>query len=155
MQGGQTVLLSDIFNEDAIKLNLESDTKTAVFTELIDSMTVAHPELNKTEMLSVILDRENKMNTAVASGVAVPHGYYPGTSEIIGAIGISRHGIDYGTHDNEPVHFIFLLLMGESVREEHLRILNRVLSLINSGALTSLRKAKDVREVREILLRFH
>jgi mannitol/fructose-specific phosphotransferase system IIA component (Ntr-type) len=149
------MLLSDIFNEQAIKLNLEAETKTAVFTELIESMVVTHPELNKTEMLSVVLDREKKMNTAVASGVAVPHGYYPGTSEIIGAIGISKHGIDYGTLDNEPVHFIFLLLMGESVREEHLRILNRVLSLINSGSLASLQTAKDVREVREILSRFH
>jgi mannitol/fructose-specific phosphotransferase system IIA component (Ntr-type) len=148
------VLLSDIFNENSIKLNLESDTKEAVFSELIEAVAVVHPELNKTEMLSVVLDRENKMSTAIASGVAVPHGYYPGTNEIIGAIGISKSGIDYGAPDSKPVHFVFLLLMGESVREEHLRILNRVLSLINSGALASMQTAKDVREVRDILARF-
>jgi mannitol/fructose-specific phosphotransferase system IIA component (Ntr-type) len=148
------VLLSEIFDEHSIKLDLESDTKTAAFTELIEAMVVVHPELNKTEMLSVVMDRESKMSTAIASGVAVPHGYYPGTDEIIGAIGISKNGIDYGSPDNKPVHFVFLLLMGEAVREDHLHILNRVLSLINSGALASIQTAKSVREVRDILSRF-
>ncbi|MDR1232533.1 MAG: PTS sugar transporter subunit IIA [Spirochaetaceae bacterium] len=148
------MLLNEIFNEQTIKLDLESDTKAAVFTELIETMAAVHPELNKTEMLSAVMYRENKMNTAIAAGVAVPHGYYSGTDKIIGAIGISKNGIDYGTTDNKPVHFIFLLLMGDAVREEHLRILNRVLSLINSGALPSLQTAKDVREVYDILSRF-
>jgi hypothetical protein len=31
-----------------------------------------------------------KMNTSVAPGVALPHGYYPGTGGVTGAIGISR-----------------------------------------------------------------
>jgi mannitol/fructose-specific phosphotransferase system IIA component (Ntr-type) len=148
------VLLNDIFNEHLIKMNLESETKAAVFTELIEAMVIAYPELNKTEMLSAVLARENKMNTAIASGVAVPHGYYSGTDKIIGAIGISKNGIDYGATDNEPVHFVFLLLMGDAVREEHLHILNRVLSLINSGALASLQTAKNAREVCDILSHF-
>jgi PTS system fructose-specific IIC component/PTS system nitrogen regulatory IIA component len=148
------VLLNDIFNENSIKLSLKSETKTAAFTELVEAMVIVHPELNKTEMLSAVLERENKMNTAIASGVAVPHGYYPGTDKIIGAIGISKNGIDYGSSDNKPVHFVFLLLMGDAVREEHLHILNRVLALVNSGSLVSLRTARNVGEVRDILSRF-
>jgi mannitol/fructose-specific phosphotransferase system IIA component (Ntr-type) len=148
------MLLSEIFNEQTIKLDLESETKSAVFTELIERVATVHPELDKTEMLSAVQFRENKMNTAIADDVAVPHGYYPGTDKIIGAIGISKNGIDYGTTDNKPVHFVFLLLMGDAVREEHLRILNRVLALINSGVLPTLQTAKDVGEVRDILSRF-
>ncbi|MDR0639027.1 MAG: PTS sugar transporter subunit IIA [Spirochaetaceae bacterium] len=148
------MLLSEIFNEHSIKLNLEADTKEAVFWELIETMADVHPALDKTEMFSAIQDRERKMSTAVTSGVAVPHGYYPGTNGIFGAIGISQDGIAYNALDNEPIHFVFLLLMGESAREEHLRTLNRVLSLIHSGALASMRTAQNVREVSDILSRF-
>ncbi|MDR1470427.1 MAG: PTS sugar transporter subunit IIA [Spirochaetaceae bacterium] len=147
-------MLSEIFNERSIKLHLEADTKEAVFRELIETMAGVHPELSKTEILLAIQDRERKMSTAVASDVAVPHGYYPGTNGVFGAIGISKNGIEYNALDNEPVHFVFLLVMGESAREEHLRTLNRVLSLIHSGALVSMRRAKTVREVSDILSRF-
>jgi mannitol/fructose-specific phosphotransferase system IIA component (Ntr-type) len=149
------MLLSEIFNERSIKLNLDADTKETVFMELVETMADVYPELNKTEMLSAIQDRERKMSTAVASGVAVPHGYYPGTNRLFGAIGISKNGIKYNDLDNEPIHFVFLLVMGESAREEHLRTLNRILSLIHSGALASMRMAKDAREVNDILSRFH
>jgi mannitol/fructose-specific phosphotransferase system IIA component (Ntr-type) len=149
------MLLHEIFNERAIKLSLEADTKEAVFRELVETMADVYPQLNKPQMLSVIQDRERKMSTAVAPGIAVPHGYYPGANRVFGSIGISKNGIEYNAFDKEPVHFVFLLLMGESAREEHLRTLNRLLSLIHSGALASLRTAENVREVSGILSRFH
>ena len=148
------MLLSEIFDEHSIKLNLDAHTKEAAFRELIETVADIHPELNKAEMFSVIQDRERKMSTAVTSGVAVPHGYYPDSYGIFGAIGISRNGIEYDTLDNEPVHFVFLLLMGESAREQHLRTLNRILALIRSGCLATIQAARDAREVRDILSQF-
>jgi mannitol/fructose-specific phosphotransferase system IIA component (Ntr-type) len=149
------MLLHEIFSERAIKLNLEADTKEAVFRELVETLADVYPQLNKPNMLSAIQDRERKMSTAVASGIAVPHGYYSGINRIFGAIGISKNGIEYNALDNEPVHFVFLLLMGKSVCEEHLRTLNRLLSLIHSGALASMRTAETAREVNGILSCFH
>ena len=148
------MLLSEIFDEHSIKLNLEANTKQAAFRELIETVADIHPELNKAEMFAVIQDRERKMSTAVTAGVAVPHGYYPDSSGIFGAIGISKDGIEYDTLDREPVHFIFLFVLGELARERHLRTLNQVLALIRSGKLASMRTAKDVREVRDILSQF-
>ncbi|GHV57309.1 PTS fructose transporter subunit IIA [Spirochaetia bacterium] len=148
------MLLNDVFEEQLIRLNLEGKTKEAVFTELIEAIAKVRPEFDSDEMLAVIQDRENKLNTSVAPGVAVPHGYYPGTGDVIGAIGISRAGIDYGAPDNKPVQFIFLVIMGEASREKHLRILSRVLSLINSGALADIEAAGSPQEVYDILSRF-
>jgi mannitol/fructose-specific phosphotransferase system IIA component (Ntr-type) len=149
------MLLSEVFDQQSIKLNLEGSTKEAVFAELIGTIGAAHPGFDQEELFSVIQDRENKMNTSVASGVAVPHGYYPGTSKVIGALGISEAGIDYKALDHKPVHFVFLIIMGEAAREKHLHVLSRVLSLINSGALALIRQARDPREVYDVLSRFH
>jgi mannitol/fructose-specific phosphotransferase system IIA component (Ntr-type) len=149
------VLLNDVFNKQLIKLNLESNTKEEVFAELIGAIADLHPEYNSGEMLEVILEREKKMNTSVASGVAVPHGYYPGTGDVVGAIGISKAGIDYDAPDHKPVHFVFLIIMGEASREKHLGVLSRVLSLINSGALSSMQTARSPEEVYDVLSRFN
>jgi mannitol/fructose-specific phosphotransferase system IIA component (Ntr-type) len=148
------MLLSDVVDKRSIILNLASNTKEAVFAELIEAMAAVHPEFDRNKMFSIIQDRENKMNTGIAPGVAVPHGCYPGTNKVIGAIGISKTGINYDALFEEPVRFVFLMLMGETAREKHLGILNRVLSLINSGALAAMENAESAQEVYDLLVRF-
>jgi mannitol/fructose-specific phosphotransferase system IIA component (Ntr-type) len=149
------MLLNDVFDKQFIKLNLEGNTKEAIFTELIDAIADVHPEFDRDEMLAVIQARETKMNTSVASGAAVPHGYCPGTGDVVGAIGVSKAGIEYDAPDHKPVHFVFLIIMGEASRERHLPVLSRVLSLINSGALAYIQKAGSPQEVSDVLARFH
>jgi mannitol/fructose-specific phosphotransferase system IIA component (Ntr-type) len=147
------MLLNEIFDKQSIKLDLKGSTKEAVFIELVDAIAAVHPELDRDKMLAVIQDRENKMNTSVASGIAVPHGYYQGAGNIIGAIGISKTGIDYDAPDHKPVNVVFLIVMGESCREMHLHVLSRIMSMVKSGVLPYIKEAKSSQEVNDILAR--
>ena len=149
------MLLSDIINEQSIKLNLDGTTKDAVFTELVDTIETAHPEFGRDEMLTALLEREQKMSTGIASGVAIPHGYCRSINTISGAIGISRSGIDYGALDHKPVYVVFMIIMGEAAREYHLRTLNRIFTLVKSEAMNLILKSKHPREVHDILSRLH
>ncbi|MDR2662188.1 MAG: PTS sugar transporter subunit IIA [Treponema sp.] len=149
------MLLNEVFNKDSINLNLKSTVKESAFAELVDTIADANPALNREQMLGIIQARENKMNSAIISGVAIPHGCYPGINTVIGALGVSRNGIDYHTADKKPVHVVFMIIMGEGCRETHLRVLNRILALINSEVLEFLQKAADPQEVHHMLARFH
>ena len=149
------MLLCEVFDARVINLNLKNKTKEPVFMELIDAVAAVHPELDRGIMFTAIKTRESKMNTSVVSGVAVPHGYYPGTGVVAGAIGISGPGIEYEALDHKPVHCIFLIIMGETSREKHVRILSRILSLIQSDALSYLRSANSPEEVHTLLSRFN
>jgi mannitol/fructose-specific phosphotransferase system IIA component (Ntr-type) len=149
------MLLCDVFDKQLIKPNLESKTKEGVFRELVEAVTAAYPALDRDISLRAIQDRENKLNTSVAPGVAVPHGYYPGEDGIFGALGFSESGINYGAADEKPVHCVFLIIMGDASREKHLSVLNRVMSLINSNGLELLRKAGGPEEIHRILSRFN
>ncbi|MDR3343674.1 MAG: PTS sugar transporter subunit IIA [Treponema sp.] len=64
--------MSEVFNIQHIKPNLESQTKDEAFEELVETINALHPELNRREMLEAVTMREKQMNTAVAPGVAVP-----------------------------------------------------------------------------------
>jgi mannitol/fructose-specific phosphotransferase system IIA component (Ntr-type) len=148
------MLLHEVFDKRLIKIDLENSDRDAVFSELIDAMADMYPVLDREKAEDVIRKREKKLSTAIAPGAAVPHGYYPGLDRVLGAVGISKAGIDYGAPDNEPVHVIFLIMMGESSREKHLHVLSRILSLINSGALPCMVDAKSPGEIHDILSRF-
>jgi PTS system fructose-specific IIC component/PTS system nitrogen regulatory IIA component len=149
------VLLSDVFDKRSIKLNLESKNKEDVFEELIETITAIHPGFDRDSILAAVQSRENKMNTSIASGVAIPHGVYPGTDNIFGAIGISSLGIDYNAPDEKKVHCVFLIVLGDAAREKHLNVLNRIMSLINSEGLSLIRKARTSEEIHNILYHLH
>jgi mannitol/fructose-specific phosphotransferase system IIA component (Ntr-type) len=144
--------LSDIFGRELIKLDLESKTKDEVFEELIETIAGPHPEYDRQEMLDAVISRENRMNTVVLPGIAVPHGYYNAVKGIAGAMGFSRAGIDYGGPG--PVHSIFMLLMDQASREHHLRVLSRLLDLFNSESFAVIQAAGNSLEVYDILNRF-
>jgi mannitol/fructose-specific phosphotransferase system IIA component (Ntr-type) len=147
------MLLSNVFVPQSIKLGLESKTKDAAFTELIGLITAVHPECDRAEMYLALNSRESKMSTGIGSGIAVPHGYCRSISTITGAVGISKAGIDYGAVDGKPVHLVFMLMMGEASREDHLRVLNKVFTLVNSEIIAMMMAAKDTREIHAILSR--
>jgi mannitol/fructose-specific phosphotransferase system IIA component (Ntr-type) len=149
------MLLSDVFAKQTINLHLESKTKDGAFKELVEAIAEIHGEFDRDTMLAAVQDRENKMSTSIAPGVAIPHGYYPGTGSIFGALGVSESGIAYDAPDQKPVHCIFLVIMGEASRENHLRVLTRIMSLVNSSDLSLLRKAQSPEEIHNILSRIH
>jgi mannitol/fructose-specific phosphotransferase system IIA component (Ntr-type) len=136
-------------------LNLEGRTKEEAFAELIELITALHPEYNGDELYAAINNREGKMSTGIGSGIAIPHGYCRGINTIAGAIGISKAGIDYGSLDQKPVHLVFMLVMDEASRENHLRVLNKVFALANSEVIATIMAAANTGEVHDILSRIH
>ncbi|MDR0411869.1 MAG: PTS sugar transporter subunit IIA [Treponema sp.] len=145
------MLLSDVFDVQHIKLNLESSTRDQAFEELMETAITLHPELDRREALESITARESQMNTAVMPGVALPHGYCRTLKGIIGVIGISHTGVDY---EANKVYCILMLLMGNADREKHLRVLSRLLNLCNSHAFSEITVARTNQEIYDVLRRF-
>ncbi|MDR0557100.1 MAG: PTS sugar transporter subunit IIA [Treponema sp.] len=149
------MLLNDVFSQRSIKLDLESKTKDAALAELLEIITLEHPEYDYNEMYAAINSRENKMRSGIGSGIAVPHGYCRSINAITGAIGISKTGIDYNSLDHKPVHLVFMLVMGETSQESHLRVLNKVFTLVNSETGALMMTAKTAQEVYAMLSRIY
>ena len=145
--------LGRIFDSRAIKLNLDSTTKETAFAELIDGIAALNPECNRTEMLAAICKREEKINTGIGGCVAIPHAYCRGIGRMVGAIGISQYGIDYGALDNKPVYTVFLLALNIHAEENHLHILNLIFNLAQSEAITMMKNAKKAEDIHTILSR--
>jgi mannitol/fructose-specific phosphotransferase system IIA component (Ntr-type) len=131
------MLLSQIFDKRSINANLESEDKDEVFEELIEGIFAVHPDLNRKEALDAVLVREQKMSTGIGHGIAVPHGVCPSLKGTLGAIGISRQGLEYDALDNEPVYLVFLLLTDPTDHQSHLDALRRLSLAVRSPSFIS------------------
>jgi len=145
--------LSEIFNTRSIMTNLAGTTKEDVFAELVDAIAAVHPECNRQSMLSALWEREKKLSTGIAPGVAIPHAICGGIGATAGAVGVSKAGVDYDALDKKPVHVIFMLVMSEGAKENHLHILEQLSALAGTEALSLIKNAKTAQEVHAVLSR--
>ena len=143
-----------VFSPKSIILNLESEDKDELFEELVQAIYEANPSLDREEAISSVKEREAKMTTGIMHSVGVPHGNCKSVDGCVGAIGISRKGIEYNSLDGQPVHFVFMLICGQGEDELHLEVLKELAAVLqNDQFLEELKNLKDPQEVFNLLCR--
>lgn len=120
------MVFSKIFSPKSIIVNLESEDKDELFEEMVQVIHSEHPEVGRDDALSVLHAREAQMSTGIMHGVAVPHGICSSVKGCVGAIGISRKGIDYDALDGSPVNLVFMLLCSPNDNNILLEILKEL-----------------------------
>jgi PTS system fructose-specific IIC component/PTS system nitrogen regulatory IIA component len=126
------MLLQQIFTPGRIKIGLESEEKDELFEELVDLVARSEGrEFPRGAVIAAVHEREEKMSTGIKKGIAVPHGKAEGISSIVGALGVSRRGINYSALDGEPVYLVFLLVSSPKESELHLQALKRLARLLD------------------------
>jgi PTS system nitrogen regulatory IIA component len=122
--------IDDILAEDLILPALASRTKPEILAELSKAVTERHPELDQGQVVSALEERERLNSTALADGVAIPHGRLPGLRRVFAAFGRSRQGVDFQSLDGKPTHLFFLLVAPEDSAGPHLKALARISRLL-------------------------
>ena len=124
-------MLGELFPKENIVINLESEDKDELFEEMLETLVSAQPQIERTEALAALRLRESKMSTGIMPGVAVPHAISRTVRGAVGAVGISRAGIDYDSLDGSPVHVVFMILFAEGSSEHHLQVMRVFAELLH------------------------
>ncbi|MFH0989061.1 MAG: PTS sugar transporter subunit IIA [bacterium] len=143
--------ISDILNEQVIRINLPGSTKTEVINAMIDLAAQQEKVLDKEKLRTAIFEREKIMSTGVGSGFAIPHGKTDAVSDITASLGITEQPIDYQALDDQPVRILFLLVGRDNMVGPHIKLLSRISRLMNKEEFRSrLLEATSVTEIMEI-----
>ena len=130
------MLLQKVFAPGRIKIGLESEDKDELFEELVDLLAKERGRtFPRAVVLAAVRAREEKMSTGIKKGIALPHGKAEGLTELIGALGISRQGIEYSSLDGEPVYIVFLLVSDPKDSELYLAALKRLAVLLDDSEI--------------------
>ena len=149
------MILGQVFSPRAINVNLVSEDKDEVFEEMIEEFIALQPNLDRTEILDSIQEREDKMTTGIMPGIAVPHGKSSVFSGIKGAVGLSINGIDYDSLDQKPVHAVFMLISPVENSEDHLQVLKVLAKILEDPRFfRRLMSSKTPEEVYDTICSF-
>lgn len=120
--------LSDFVIREAVNPDLVAATKEEVIRELVGGLRASGQLSNGEEenVIRAILRREEQGTTGIGRGVAVPHTKHAGAAKLIGAVALSKSGIDFASLDGDPVHILFLLVSPTDRPGDHLRALETI-----------------------------
>ena len=151
-------MLSSFISPSSIKVGLESSEKEECFAELLEVLVAENPALDRKEAMNALIQREEKMSTAVFPSVAVPHALCSSAGDTLVAVGISRGGIEFDSPDPETnpghplVNVIFEILFEEKDTEIHIQLLRDILQLVsNPDFVKNVLQATTSQEVYDLI----
>jgi len=145
---------SDFVSPASIRADLNAVDKESVITELVDALQAAG-EINggdRDDIVKAILKREELGSTGIGRGIAVPHTKHPSVKKLIGAVAVSREGVDFDSLDGEKVHLFFMLISPPDRPGDHLRALENVSRHLRDDQFCKfLKQAKSADEIWQLL----
>ena len=117
--------LRDFFSEDAIKLELEGNTKEEILKELINLLGL--DEKSGGMLFKMLKRRENLGSTGIGRGIAIPHCRSLVVSRLRVAFARKTAGVDFKAIDEKPVYFFFLIVAPPlEVSNQYLPVLGKI-----------------------------
>src|SRR4030088_3857043 len=117
--------LRDFFAEDAIKLELQGNTKDEILKELIGLLKL--DEKSEGMLYKMLKRRENLGSTGIGRGIAIPHCRSLVVNKLRVAVGRKSRGLDFKAIDEKPVNFFFLIVAPPlEVSNQYLPVLGKI-----------------------------
>ena len=116
-----------ILRASPVVLGMTEDSPEGVFSRLFDALVAMGclpADLRETARAAVNA-REQAGCTALANGIAIPHGYMDEVEKPVVAIGVHTRGVDCSSIDGQPTR-IFILLLNHQGSRDHIRFLAAV-----------------------------
>lgn len=146
--------LVDILTKDQIVTDLKATDRWEAIDELIDTLVATgriRPE-HRDAVAAAVRKREQSMSTGIGFGIGIPHASTDLISEVIGALGRSRTGVNFDALDNQPVHLVMLFLVPQGQFQKHLHTLANIAKLLHKAEFRqALETAPDAESMLRII----
>jgi PTS system nitrogen regulatory IIA component len=118
--------ISSFLSSLDVTASVPSGSKEEALSVLVDLLVENHPDLDRNQLLNILIKREELRSTGIEKGIAFPHGRVPGLDRLLSCFGKCRQGMDFDSFDGQPTFFFFVLLIPENAQGDHLKALARL-----------------------------
>jgi fructose-specific phosphotransferase system IIA component len=149
--------LADILTKEQIVTDLQARDRWQAIDELLGVLVAAGKirSQDREAIAQVVRRREQSMSTGIGFGIGIPHASTDLIQEVVGALGRSRHGVDFEALDNQPVKLVMLFLVPQGQFQKHLHTLANIAKLLHKAEFRkALEEAPDA-ETMMALIRQH
>lgn len=149
----EAALMPQLITVDRIQIALTSKTRASVIRDLVDLADVTGLVSDKTELLTMIQEREQLCSTGIPGGLALLHPRYHDPymfSESFMILGRTIQPIHFGAEDGKPSDLFFLICCQDD--RLHLHALARLCTMCqNTDLLTHLRMSETAQIAQDAL----
>ena len=132
MSDDSTLRIRDILDSRRVQLHVTGDSKREILTALVAPIAATHPGIDSRALVETLLEREQTSSTAIADGIAIPHGRHSVGDKVLCAFGRNRDGVDFDSIDGSPTRIFFVLVSPETRPTLHLRWLAHLAVLLRN-----------------------
>jgi PTS system nitrogen regulatory IIA component len=145
--------ISDILSKELVIPDLREADKQSVLSELVRHLSHKVAGIDTSELLGVLLEREQLGSTGIGDGIAIPHGKLKDLKQLIAVFGKSAGGVSFDAMDGRPVHLFFLLVAPENSAGVHLKALARLSRLLKrNGFRQKLMSVADAEQLYQVIV---
>ena len=142
----------ELLDTKSIKIGLNSTNKQDVLEELVNLLVESGKVKDKYAVLTAIEERENQASTGLENGIAVPHCKTAAVNKLTAALGVSKTGIEFESHDGKPAKIFFILVAEQNNPGPHVRALAKLARLLSAPDMRdSILNAKTASECLELI----
>ena len=135
---------------DAVAI-IRADSKHAILEQLADRFASVY-ELESSEVLERIEERERLGSTGFGRGIAIPHARVNGIKRPVAALLRLEKPVEFNAADGMPVDLVFGLLSPENAGAAHLQALAAISRVARQEGLhTAMSKAPDTETLYALL----
>ncbi len=144
--------LHKIITEKTVLPDVSGMDKWNVIEALMDILMQTGKCGDRQTVISAVTDREKRCSTGLTNGIAIPHARSDAVDDMIGALAISKTGLDFDSADGKPCHLVFLIISPPAESTRYLKVLSEV-AFIGSEPenVATLKAAATAKEVVSIL----
>lgn len=127
--------LASYFKESLCIFDLKAKDKRDALAEMIGVVAADQPIKDRDIILEMLLNRESLGSTAIAPGVAFPHGRTLATQDLLLVFARSVKGVDFDAVDKEPTRLFFLIIAPPQDKDNlYLQVLGQMVNIIKDDA---------------------
>jgi fructose-specific phosphotransferase system IIA component len=146
--------LGDILSREQIITDLRATNRWEAIDELINNLVATgkiSPQ-HREAIVAVVKKRESSMSTGIGFGIGIPHASTDLISEVVGALGRSKNGVNFDSLDNQPVKLVMLFLVPQGQFQKHLHTLANIAKLLHKADFRqALEQAPDADAMLQIV----
>ena len=124
---------SDFLGPEPIVIDLQAENRWQAIDELIGAL-ITHGKIkseHREAILASVKKRESSMSTGIGFGIGIPHAATELVSDVVGAIGRSRKGVQFEALDGKLVHRVMLFLVPLGQFQKHLDTLANLAKMLH------------------------
>ena len=125
---------ASLFTQKDTLCQTQCADRDELLKKMLEVLAYNHGIGNVDRAFKQVVEREEKMSTVIASGIAVPHARIHGLDNIVVGVATSRAGVQFNG-ESEPVHLVILILAPKRQPGAYLQALSAFAKILSEPGI--------------------